>query len=287
MFSLILLFPLISFISILLFGSYIGTYGSIFISCTNLLLAFIASLITYWLFSHDYTMYANVWTWLNLEDLHINFGLRYDSLTAIMFIVVTTVSSVVHLYSSVYMYTDPLLSRFMSYLSLFTLFMLLLVSSNNLLVLFFGWEGVGLCSYLLIGFWHTRAQAGKAATKAFIINKIGDLFLLAGIGVTFMFFHTIDFSTISLLVGWCPEEFAEIISVFLFIGAVGKSAQVGLHTWLPDAMEGLLNSWALLKFHHMREYPKITRSTQEQVLIGKIWVVGQSAGNQMLLKLAK
>jgi NADH-quinone oxidoreductase subunit L len=136
------------------------------------------------------------------------------------------------------MYTDPLLSRFMSYLSLFTLFMLLLVSSNNLLVLFFGWEGVGLCSYLLIGFWYTRAQAGKAATKAFIINKIGDLFLLTGIGVAFMIFHTIDFSAISPIIGLYPEEFAEIISVFLFIGAVGKSAQVGLHTWLPDAMEG-------------------------------------------------
>lgn len=238
MFSLVLLFPLITFISILFFGSYIGTYGSIFISCVNLILAFLTSILTYWLSSHDLSLDANVWPWLNIESLPINFGLRYDSLTAIMFLVVTTVSSVVHLYSSVYMYTDPLLSRFMSYLSLFTLFMLLLVSSNNLLVLFFGWEGVGLCSYLLIGFWYTRAQAGKAATKAFIINKIGDLFLLSGIGITFMLFHTIDFSAISSLVGFYPEEFAEIISVFLFIGAVGKSAQVGLHTWLPDAMEG-------------------------------------------------
>lgn len=147
-----------------------------------------------------------------------------------MFIVVTTVSSIVHFYSCAYMYTDPFLSRFMSYLSLFTFFMLLLVSSGNLLVLFFGWEGVGLCSYLLIGFWYTRAQAGKAATKAFIINKIGDLFLLTGIGVIFMMFHTVDFAAVSVLVPFCPEELIEVISILLFIGAVGKSAQVGLHT---------------------------------------------------------
>lgn len=155
-----------------------------------------------------------------------------------MFVVVTTVSSIVHLYSCAYMYTDPFLSRFMSYLSLFTFFMLLLVSSGNLLILFFGWEGVGLCSYLLIGFWYTRAQAGKAATKAFIINKIGDLFLLVGICSVFALLHTVDFGTISALISYCPEELTEIVAIFLFIGAVGKSAQVGLHTWLPDAMEG-------------------------------------------------
>lgn len=142
----------------------------------------------------------------------------------------TTVSSVVHLYSCAYMYTDPFLARFMSYLSLFTFFMLLLVSSGNLLVLFFGWEGVGLCSYLLIGFWYTRAQAGKAATKAFVINKIGDLFLLTGIGSTFMVFHTLDFSAIGAIVSYLPEDIVEVISALFFIGAVGKSAQVGLHT---------------------------------------------------------
>lgn len=183
-------------------------------------------------------MHVDVWPWLNIAEFPINFGLRYDSLTSVMFIVVTTVSCIVHIYSCVYMYTDPFLARFMSYLSLFTFFMLLLVSSSNLLVLFFGWEGVGLCSYLLIGFWYTRAQAGKAATKAFIINKIGDLFLLTGIGVIFMCFHTLDFGAISILASYFPEEISESIALLLFIGAVGKSAQVGLHTWLPDAMEG-------------------------------------------------
>jgi NADH-quinone oxidoreductase subunit L len=118
----------------------------------------------------------------------------------------------------------------MSYLSLFTFFMLLLVSSGNLLVLFIGWEGVGLCSYLLIGFWYSRAQAGKAATKAFLINKIGDLFLLTGISLTYMLFHSVDFSVIGLLCPFSPTEMVELISVFIFLGAVGKSAQVGLHT---------------------------------------------------------
>jgi hypothetical protein len=147
-----------------------------------------------------------------------------------------------------------------------------------------GWEGVGLCSYLLIGFWYTRAQAGKAATKAFIINKIGDLFLLTGLAFMSMMFHTLEFSALSSISYQVPENVIELIAFFLFMGAVGKSAQVGLHTWLPDAMEGwLLYYWALLKFHHMREHPKTNWSTQEFILLGKIQLVGQSAGNQMLL----
>jgi NADH-ubiquinone oxidoreductase chain 5 len=209
-----------------------------FIACSNLILAWVSSTLLFWNLSHDISLYVDLWSWLNITELPINFSLRYDALTAVMFVVVTTISSIVHLYSCTYMYTDPFLSRFMSYLSLFTFFMLLLVSSGNLLILFFGWEGVGLCSYLLIGFWYTRVQAGKAATKAFIINKIGDLFLLAGICSVFMLLHTADFGAISALIPYCPEELTEIISVLLFIGAVGKSAQVGLHTWLPDAMEG-------------------------------------------------
>lgn len=238
MFSLILLLPLISFVSIIIFGSYIGTYGSMIVSCTNLLISFLTAILSFFFISHDYVFSINLWTWIDVVNLPIGFSLRYDSLTAIMFIVVTTVSSVVHLYSCVYMYSDPFLSRFMSYLSLFTFFMFLLVSADNLLVLFMGWEGVGLCSYLLIGFWYTRAQAGKAATKAFIINKIGDLFLLTGIAIIFMLFHTIEFSTLNNLSFQTPENMIELIAFFLFMGAVGKSAQVGLHTWLPDAMEG-------------------------------------------------
>jgi len=165
-----------------------------------------------------------------LGDIPITFSLRYDSLTAVMFLVVTAISFCVHLYSCVYMYTDPFLSRFMSYLSMFTFFMLLLVSSANLLVLFLGWEGVGLCSYLLISFWYTRVQAAKAATKAFLINKVGDLFFLTGIVLTFMVFHSVDFAVISALSPYLPSDTLEILCVFFLLGAVGKSAQVGLHT---------------------------------------------------------
>ena len=173
-----------------------------------------------------------------MSEFSIPLSFRYDSLTAIMFLVVTIVSSCVHLYSCVYMYTDPFLTRFMSYLSLFTFFMLVLVSSANLLVLFLGWEGVGLCSYLLIGFWHTRPQAGKASTKAFLINKVGDLFLLSGLSLAFMSFHTFDFGVIDVLAPYCSTDVLEVVACFILIGAVGKSAQIGLHTWLPDAMEG-------------------------------------------------
>lgn len=238
MFSLVLIFPLFSSIALFLTGSLIGTFGSLLISCTNLLLAFSFSILSFWNVSFDFMLFTNLWTWVSLSSFPVEFSLRYDSLTAVMFIVVTTVSLLVHIYSSVYMFTDPFLSRFMAYLSLFSFFMLVLVSSGNILVLFLGWEGVGLCSYLLIGFWHTRIQAGKAATKAFLINKIGDLFLLSGISLIFMAFHSLDFSVISLLSPFCPPDTIELIAMFLFIGAVGKSAQIGLHTWLPDAMEG-------------------------------------------------
>lgn len=147
-----------------------------------------------------------------------------------MFLVVAVVSSCVHIYSSVYMYTDPYLSRFMLYLSFFTFFMLVLVSAGNLLVLFLGWEGVGLCSYLLISFWYTRAQAVKAATKAFLVNKVGDLFLLGAIAILIAIFYSADFGVINVLVAYAPSELIEIICFLLFIGAVGKSAQIGLHT---------------------------------------------------------
>lgn len=227
-----------SFIFILFFGHLIGSAGALLISISNIVLALLCSIISFYKLSFDSILIINLWDWLRVSEFSVLFSLRYDTLTAVMFIVVSLVSSIVHIYSSVYMYTDPYLTKFMSYLSLFTFFMLLLVSANNLLVLFMGWEGVGLCSYLLIGFWHTRIQAAKSATKAFLINKIGDLFLLSGISFIFIIFNSLDFSTINSLVLYIPFDLVELIAIFLFVGAVGKSAQIGLHTWLPDAMEG-------------------------------------------------
>ena len=165
-----------------------------------------------------------------------------------MLVVVTWVSAVVHLYSIGYMEEDNSIPRFMSYLSLFTFFMLILITSNNILQLFVGWEGVGLCSYLLIGFWHYKASANAAAMKAFIVNRVGDFAFMLGIAILFMTFNSINFQDIfansvglkDKMISICSIEYRvmDVICLLLFIGAMGKSAQIGLHTWLPDAMEG-------------------------------------------------
>jgi len=165
-----------------------------------------------------------------------------------MLIVVTSISTLVHLYSCEYMSHDPHISRFMSYLSFFTFFMLILVTSDNFIQMFVGWEGVGLCSYLLINFWFTRLQANKAAIKAMLVNRVGDFGLALGILCIFNYFGVLDYASTFCLVNVLKDEIVTfiffdinlitLICLLLFVGAVGKSAQLGLHTWLPDAMEG-------------------------------------------------
>ena len=186
--------------------------------------------------------------WFTTEIYDMHWGFLFDSLTAVMLIVVTSISTLVHLYSTEYMGQDPHLPRFMSYISFFTFFMLILITGDNYMQMFVGWEGVGLCSYLLINFWFGRIQANKAALKAMIINRIGDFGLAIAIFTLYFYFKTLDYGVVFAL----APEFAEtkilffstsfnlldFIGFFLFIGAVGKSAQLGLHTWLPDAMEG-------------------------------------------------
>ncbi len=187
-------------------------------------------------------------TWLKAGSFEVDWQLRYDALAAVMVLMVTVVSTLIHIYSVGYMHGDSAVWKFFSYLSLFSFSMLMLVSSNNLLQLFFGWEGVGLMSYLLIGFWYDRPSACAAAIKAFIVNRIGDLGFALGIALVFVVFGTISFPQIFAAVGahqtamfhllgtdWRAYE---VIGVLLFIGAMGKSAQLGLHVWLPDAMEG-------------------------------------------------
>jgi NADH-quinone oxidoreductase subunit L len=186
--------------------------------------------------------------WIDSGTLNISWSLRVDSLTAVMLIVVTVVSSMVHIYSIGYMNHDPKVSRFMAYLSLFTFFMLMLVTADNLVQMFFGWEGVGLASYLLIGFWYDKPSANSAAVKAFIVNRVGDFGFMLGIFTVYLIFDTVKFDEIFAAV---PQKAVDTIQLFggdfhaitvacllLFIGAMGKSAQLGLHTWLPDAMEG-------------------------------------------------
>lgn len=187
-------------------------------------------------------------SWINIELLVTPWAFCFDSISTTMLLVVCSVSSLVHLYSTEYMLTDPHASRFMGYLSLFTGFMLVLVTSDNFLVMFFGWEGIGLASYLLISFWHTRIQAGKSAIKAMLVNRVGDLGLALSICATFLTFKTLDYSIVFSLASFASEsnfsflsfnaDRLSIITFFIFWGALGKSAQIGLHIWLPDAMEG-------------------------------------------------
>src|SRR3982075_2544942 len=186
--------------------------------------------------------------WINSGDLQVSWALRVDTLTAVMLVVVNTVSSLVHLYSIGYMDEDPYRPRFFSYLSLFTFAMLMLVTADNLVQLFFGWEGVGLASYLLIGFWYQKPSANAAAIKAFVVNRVGDFGFALGIFAIFMLIGSIDFETIFAgapgltgktiaFFGWHAEALT-LTCLLLFMGAMGKSAQFLLHTWLPDAMEG-------------------------------------------------
>ena len=186
--------------------------------------------------------------WITSGTMSVDWALRVDALTAVMLVVVTSVSALVHLYSWGYMAEDPDQPRFFAYLSLFTFAMLMLVTANNLVQMFFGWEGVGLASYLLIGFWFRKPSANAAAIKAFVVNRVGDLGFMLGIFGTFLVFGTIDIptilaaapnmhgSTIGFL--WFRADTMTVLCLLLFLGAMGKSAQLGLHTWLPDAMEG-------------------------------------------------
>jgi NADH-quinone oxidoreductase subunit L len=186
--------------------------------------------------------------WIVSGDLQVNWALRIDTLTAVMLVVVNTVSSLVHLYSIGYMDEDPYRPRFFAYLSLFTFAMLMLVTADNLVQMFFGWEGVGLASYLLIGFWYQKPSANAAAIKAFIVNRVGDFGFLLGIFAIFMLIGSVDFETIFAgapaltgktidFFGWNVDALT-LTCLLLFMGAMGKSAQFMLHTWLPDAMEG-------------------------------------------------
>ena len=231
------------------FGKRLGNLFSQIFSC---LMVSIAAILSFIIFYDGiiYNNYANhiIFEWINSGNLNVNWSINIDPLSSIMIMVVTSVSALVHIYSIGYMSHDPHKPRFMSYLSLFTFSMLCLVVSDNFLQLFFGWEGVGLCSYLLIGFWFKRETANNAAIKAFIVNRVGDFGLAIGIFIIFLIFGTLNFEEIFSAV---PEftkinlnifggEFNAItlICIFLFIGSMGKSAQFFLHTWLPDAMEG-------------------------------------------------
>jgi len=252
MYLLIIFLPLIGSIAAGLFGNKISSYGAVRITSFCVLITSIFSYISFYEVALCHSpVYIKLATWINSGIFDVSWGFMFDSLTVLMLVVVTTVSTIVHLYSIGYMEFDPHVPRFFSYLSLFTFFMIILVTADNLVQMFVGWEGVGLCSYLLINFWHTRLQANKAAIKAVIVNRVGDFGLVLGMLGVFYIFKTFNYSVLFALVPFYAAEINSsftilnfevdvltFICIFFFIGAVGKSAQLGLHTWLPDAMEG-------------------------------------------------
>ena len=249
MYLLILVLPLFGTLFTGFFSRKFGSYGSSIIAT---LLISISSILSYMaLFEialNNTTIHLTLFTWFNAGLNEITFGLLFDTLTVTMLVVITTISSLVHFYSISYMATDPHIPRFMSYLSIFTFFMLILVTSNNLVQMFLGWEGVGLASYLLINFWFTRLAANQSALKALIINRIGDFGLLLALLLIYYVFKSFDYIIIFMLApSFSSYNFyifdynihaITLIGMLLFVGALGKSAQLGLHTWLPDAMEG-------------------------------------------------
>ena len=241
--------PLIASIISGFFGKYIGDRNSEII--TSLLVSISAILSTFIFYEVIFNQYQSnviIAKWINSGSLNVNWSIKIDTLSAIMLVVVTYVSSLVHIYSIGYMSHDPHKQRFMAYLSLFTFAMLMLVTSDNFIQLFFGWEGVGLCSYFLIGFWFKKDSANSAAMKAFIVNRVGDFGFALGIFLIFYLFGTVNYTEVFNLIPTIQDNeltflgfkinAIDLICILLFIGAMGKSAQIFLHTWLPDAMEG-------------------------------------------------
>ena len=246
---LIIFLPLVGSIISGFFGKFLGSRNSeILTSLFVSISAIFSFLIFYKVFNESYTNNLNILTWINSGTFNVNWSINIDALSSVMLVVVTLVSSIVHIYSIGYMSHDPHKQRFMSYLSLFTFSMLMLVTSDNFLQLFFGWESVGLCSYFLIGFWFKKESANAAAIKAFVVNRVGDFGFALGIFLIFYLFGTFNYTEVFELIPQSLEKdlsflgininAIDLVCILLFIGAMGKSAQIFLHTWLPDAMEG-------------------------------------------------
>jgi NADH-quinone oxidoreductase subunit L len=245
----VVLLPLLGAIIAGLFGRLIGDRASQVVTCSLMVLAGLLSISVF----VDVALGGNVrvielFTWVDSGEFEVSWAVRADTLSAVMMLVVSNISALIHIYSIGYMSHDKSIPRFFAYLSLFTFFMLSLVTADNFLQMFFGWEGVGLCSYLLIGFWYERPSACAAAIKAFLVNRVGDIGFALGIMGCFVLFGSVGFDQVFASV----PEYADytfnflgieghaltVFAILLFIGAMGKSAQLGLHTWLPDAMEG-------------------------------------------------
>ncbi|RUV56215.1 NADH-quinone oxidoreductase subunit L [Mesorhizobium sp. M5C.F.Ca.IN.020.29.1.1] len=261
MYQAIVFLPLLGFLIVGLFGTSLGAKASEYITSGFLVISAVLSWVAFFAvgFGEGEVFTVPVLRWIQSGGLEAAWALRIDTLTVVMLVVVNTVSALVHIYSIGYMHHDPNRPRFFAYLSLFTFAMLMLVTADNLVQMFFGWEGVGLASYLLIGFWYKKPSANAAAIKAFVVNRVGDFGFALGIFGVFVLFGSVNLGTIFAnaatfipaegapegaavltFLGYALDKQAAmtVVCLLLFMGAMGKSAQVPLHTWLPDAMEG-------------------------------------------------
>ena len=244
MLLLILLLPFVGFLINTTIGRRLPKAISGAVACLAMIAAFGISLVAALALRSIGGLQQTVFTWIASGDLQIPFALRVDPLSALMILVITGIGSLIHIYSTAYMHdeSDSEFARYFSYLNLFAAFMLVLVLGSTFPVMFVGWEGVGLCSYLLIGFWFRKQSAADAGKKAFVVNRIGDFGFLLGMFLLFSRFGTLDFQQLASQVSrLAPETSVGVITIatlLLFLGATGKSAQIPLYVWLPDAMEG-------------------------------------------------
>lgn len=280
MYLALILLPILGSIASGFFGRKIGISGSQLITCTSVLITtFLAVVAFIEVGINNIPVTLHLIRWIDIESLNVSWGFNFDSLTVSMLIPVLIVSSLVHVYSIGYMSHDPHNQRFFSYLSLFTFMMIILVTANNFLLMFVGWEGVGICSYLLVSFWFTRIAANQSSISAFLTNRVGDCFLTIGMFAILWSFGNIDYYTVFSLAPYYSENVITIVGLCLLIGAMAKSSQVGLHVWLPMAMEGPTPVSALIHaatmvtagvYLLMRASPLIEYSST--VLILCLWV---------------
>jgi NADH-ubiquinone oxidoreductase chain 5 len=239
MYLALIILPILGSIVSGFFGRKIGVSGARIITCTCVIITTILAIIAFLEVGlNQIPVKIELFRWIDAESLNIKWGFNFDSLTVSMLIPVLIVSSLVHLYSIGYMSHDPHNQRFFSYLSLFTFMMIILVTADNFLLMFVGWEGVGVCSYLLVSFWFTRIAANQSSISAFLTNRVGDCFLTIGMFAILWSYGNLDYNTVFSLAPYYSENVVIIIGICLLIGAMAKSSQVGLHVWLPMAMEG-------------------------------------------------
>ena len=280
MYLAIIFLPLLGSIVSGFFGRKVGVSGAQLMTCMSVIIATCLTIIGFFEVGlNNIPVSFLLFRWIDLESLNVFWAFNYDSLTVSMLIPVLIISSLVHIYSIGYMSHDPHNQRFFSYLSLFTFMMVVLVTANNYLLMFVGWEGVGVCSYLLVNFWFTRIAANQSSMSAFLTNRVGDCFLTLGMFAMIWTFGNLDYSTVFSLAPYVSVNLVTIIGICLLIGAMAKSSQIGLHVWLPLAMEGPTPVSALIHaatmvtagvYILMRSSPLIEYSST--VLILCLWI---------------